>query len=195
MCVFVFSHKFSLVSNCTEYQRCRDRKPRLLFYSSLPKYLIIPLRQFHDDHSLASYLFRIHRYEIIQLPESLLISTLALSKNQSTTPPRLSVIWLYYRKFNSAQIMSTVGSLNKSILEKQAAKYDYDLEKRVRAWMASSLPERASAINDLSILFQTLLKDGQILCEYVVVVFSGIIFWILWTFVGRYVRFYSTRTS
>lgn len=58
-----------------------------------------------------------------------------------------------------------VGSLNASLAEAMAAKYDKGLEAALRSWIAALLPERTNDVQDTSKSLQVVLKSGEVLCE------------------------------
>lgn len=62
------------------------------------------------------------------------------------------------------EAMASVENLNETLAQKKKEKYDVELEKEVRAWLATFLeePQMADDANPLP----TLLRDGLILCKY-----------------------------
>jgi hypothetical protein len=62
--------------------------------------------------------------------------------------------------------MADVMSLNESIAQKKAEKYDSALEVNVRKWLGE-LVNRSDEFNNPANALEGLLKDGVVLCEYV----------------------------
>jgi len=62
--------------------------------------------------------------------------------------------------------MADVLSLNESIAQKKAEKYDPALEENVRAWLGAMV-DRAAEFTNPSNSLCDLLKDGVVLCTYV----------------------------
>jgi len=66
-----------------------------------------------------------------------------------------------------------VGDLNKSLAAKRAAKYDKGLEKTLREWIATLVPEHSDEVQNTAESFQNVLKSGVILCKLVNAVCPG----------------------
>lgn len=62
--------------------------------------------------------------------------------------------------------MASVENLNETLAQKKKDKYDVELEKEMRTWLAVFVEE--PQLTDTANSLPTLLKDGLVLCKYVV---------------------------
>ena len=66
----------------------------------------------------------------------------------------------------SVCVMADVASLNDTLQRKKDEKYDYALETEIRLWVGE-LVKREEEFTDAGNSLQELLKNGEVLCEYV----------------------------